>query len=47
MPQDINNKIMGHLEGRIHALNYSYFTEDELDFDGIMHKKIIVHYNVI
>jgi hypothetical protein len=34
VPQDINQKIMKHLVRRIQALNYLYFTKNELDFDG-------------
>lgn len=34
VPQDINQKTMKHLVRRIQALNYLYFTKDELDFDG-------------
>ena len=31
VPQDIEQKAMKHLVGRIHAANYFYFTKDELD----------------
>jgi len=37
MPQDINQETMEHLVGRIHASNYLYFTEDDLDPDGTKH----------
>jgi hypothetical protein len=30
---------MEHLVGRIHATNYLYFTEDELDAQGTRHNK--------
>ena len=38
-PQDIEQKTMEHLVGRIHAANYLYFTEDELHAKGIEHNK--------
>jgi len=38
VPQDIEQKTMEHLVGRIHAANYLYFTEDELDAEGTGHK---------
>jgi hypothetical protein len=37
MSQDINQEIIEHLVGRIHASNYLYFTEDDLDPDGTRH----------
>jgi hypothetical protein len=39
IPQDIKQKIMEHLVGRIHTTNYLYFTEDELDVGGTGHYK--------
>ncbi|XP_034906448.2 uncharacterized protein [Populus alba] len=39
VPQDIEQKTMEHLVGRIHAANYLYFTEDELDAEGTGHNK--------
>ena len=39
LPQDIEQKAMKHLVGRIHAANYFYFTEDELDAKGTGHNK--------
>ena len=39
VPQDIEQKTMEHLVGRIHAANYLYFTEDELDAQGTRHNK--------
>ena len=39
VPQDINQEAMEHLVGRIQALNYVYFTEDELSPDGTRHNK--------
>jgi len=39
VPQDIEQKTMEHLVGRIHATNYLYFTADELDVEGIGHNK--------
>jgi len=39
MPQDIAQKTMKHLVERIHATNYLYFTEDELDTAGMGHNK--------
>jgi len=39
MPQDINEKTMKHLESRIQASNYLYFTEDELSPEGTKHNK--------
>ena len=39
VPQDIEQKTMEHLVGRIHASNYLYFTEDELDAEGTGHNK--------
>jgi hypothetical protein len=39
MPQDINQKTMEHLVGKIQASNYMYFTKDELDLDGTQHNK--------
>jgi hypothetical protein len=39
VPQDINQEAMEHLVGRIQALNYIYFIEDELGPDGTGHNK--------
>jgi len=39
VPQDIKQKTMEHLVRRIHAANYLYFTEDELDVEGTGHNK--------
>jgi len=39
MPQDMEQKAMEHLVGRIHAANYMYFTEDELNVEGTGHNK--------
>jgi len=39
VPQDINQKAMEHLVGRIQASNYVYFIEDELGPDGTGHNK--------
>jgi archaellum biogenesis ATPase FlaH len=39
IPQDIEQKTMEHLVARIHAANYLYFTEDELDAKGTGHNK--------
>ncbi|XP_034932830.1 uncharacterized protein [Populus alba] len=39
VPQDIEQKTMEHLVGRIHAANYLYFTEDELNAEGTGHNK--------
>ena len=39
VPQDIEQRTMEHLVGRIHASNYLYFTEDELDAEGTCHNK--------
>jgi hypothetical protein len=39
IPQDIKQKIIKHLLGRIHTTNYLYFTEDELDVGGTGHYK--------
>jgi hypothetical protein len=39
VPQDIEQKTMEHLVGRIHATNYLYFTADELDAEGTGHNK--------
>ena len=39
VPQDIEQKTMEHIVGRIHAANYLYFTEDELDTEGTGHNK--------
>ena len=39
VPQDIEQKTMEHLVGRIHATNYLYFTTDELDAEGTGHNK--------
>ncbi|XP_073267151.1 uncharacterized protein [Populus alba] len=39
IPQDIEQKTMEHLVGRIHDANYLYFTEDELDAEGTGHNK--------
>ena len=39
VPQDIEQKTMKHLVGRIHAANYLYFTKDELDAEGTGHNK--------
>jgi len=39
VPQDIEQKTMEHLVGRIHVAKYLYFTEDELDAEGTGHKK--------
>ncbi|XP_073261648.1 uncharacterized protein [Populus alba] len=39
VPQDIEQKTMEHLVGRIHATNYLYFTSDELDAEGAGHNK--------
>ncbi|XP_073261302.1 uncharacterized protein [Populus alba] len=39
VPQDIEQKTMEHLVGRIHTTNYLYFTEDELDAKGTRHNK--------
>ncbi|XP_061983063.1 uncharacterized protein LOC133702756 [Populus nigra] len=39
VPQDIEQKTMEHLVGRIHATNYLYFTADELDVEGTGHNK--------
>jgi hypothetical protein len=39
VPQDIEQKTMEHLVGRIHASNYLYFTADELDAEGTGHNK--------
>ncbi|XP_034899372.1 uncharacterized protein [Populus alba] len=39
IPQDIKQKTVEHLVGRIHAANYLYFTEDELDAEGTRHNK--------
>lgn len=41
MPQDIEQKTMTHLVERIHATNYLYFTEDELDVEGTRHNKLV------
>jgi hypothetical protein len=37
--QDIEQMAMEHLVGRIHAANYLYFTEDEMDVKGTGHNK--------
>ena len=39
VPHDIEQRTMEHLVGRIHASNYLYFTEDELDAEGTGHNK--------
>ncbi|XP_034898419.1 uncharacterized protein [Populus alba] len=39
VPQDIEQKTMEHLVGRIHASNYLYFTADELSAEGTGHNK--------
>jgi len=39
VPQDIEQKTMEHMVGRIHATNYLYFTADELDAEGTGHNK--------
>jgi len=39
VPQDIEQMAMEHLVGRIHAANYLYFTEDEMDVKGTGHNK--------
>jgi len=39
IPQDIEQKTMEHLVGRIHSANYLYFTQDELDAEGTGHNK--------
>jgi hypothetical protein len=39
VPQDIEQKIMEHLVGRIHASSYLYFTKDKLDAEGTGHNK--------
>ena len=39
VPQDIEQKTIEHLVERIHAANYLYFTEDELDAEGTRHNK--------
>ncbi|XP_073260913.1 uncharacterized protein [Populus alba] len=44
VPQDIEQKTMEHLVGRIHASNYLYFTADELSAEGTGHKQAIVYH---
>jgi hypothetical protein len=39
MSQDINQEAMKYLVGRIQALNYIYFTKDEMGPDGTRHNK--------
>ena len=39
VPQDIEQKTMEYLVGRIRTANYLYFTEDELDAEGMGHNK--------
>ena len=39
VPQDMEQKAMKHIVGRIHAANYLYFTEDDLDIEGTRHNK--------
>jgi len=39
VPQDIEQKTMKHLVGRIHTTNYMYFTADELYTKGTGHNK--------
>jgi len=39
VPQDVEQKTMKHLVGRIHVTNYLYFTAKELDFEGTGHNK--------
>ena len=39
VPQDIEQKTIEHLVGRIHASNYLYFTADELDAEETGHNK--------
>jgi hypothetical protein len=45
VPQDIEQKTMEYLVGRIHATNYLYFTADELDIEGTGHNKTLVHHH--
>lgn len=37
VPKDITQDSIEHLVGRIHATNYIYFTDDELDQEGTSH----------
>jgi len=39
VPQDIEQKTIEHLVGRIHVTNYLYFMEDELDAEGTGHNR--------
>jgi len=39
MPQDMAQMTMDHLVGRIHAINYLYFTEVELNARGLSYNK--------
>jgi hypothetical protein len=39
VPQDMAQKTMDHLIGKIHMINYLYFIEDELDTRGTIHIK--------
>jgi hypothetical protein len=39
VPQDITYDSIEHLVGRIQAANYLYFTDDELDPEGVGHNK--------
>jgi hypothetical protein len=39
MPQNMAQKTMEHLVGRIHATNYIYFVQEELDARGTGHNK--------
>jgi len=39
IPQDIDQKTMEHLVGRIYATNYLYFTKHKLDAERTRHKK--------
>jgi hypothetical protein len=38
-PQNIEQKTMEHLVGRIHAIDYLYFTTDKLGAEGTRHNK--------
>jgi hypothetical protein len=39
VPQEINQKAMEYLVGRIQASNYMYFTKDEMGLDCTRHNK--------